>query len=48
MGKVDNQQKYAFLNLLQIVSYAYKDSASMEELNKIIAENIENDVNKLT
>lgn len=48
MGKVDNQQKFAFLNLLQIVSYAYKDSTPMEELNKIIADNIENDVNKLT
>lgn len=49
MGKVDdNQHKYAFLNLLQIVSFAYNDSAPMEELKKIITENIENEVNKLT
>lgn len=48
MGKVDSQQKFAFLNHLQLVSFAYKDSTPMEELNKIIADNIDNDVNKLT
>jgi hypothetical protein len=29
MGKVDNEHKFLFLNLLQVVSFAYKETAPL-------------------
>jgi hypothetical protein len=48
MGKVAKENKYAFLNLLQTVAFAYKETAPMEELNKIISDNIDTDINRLS